>query len=56
MIDEKYDAEKEELQNMEQKLNELLTDECLIDNDDDEWEPLITELAEKITTFYNRKS
>jgi len=55
-IEEEYDAEAEELENMEQNLNELLTDEGFIDGDDEEWESLISETAKKFTAFYNRKS
>jgi hypothetical protein len=52
----KTEQELEELEGTKELLRDALFDNAYIDGDDDEWEPLITELAEKINAFYNRKS
>lgn len=47
--------EKEHLEQVEDLIRDLLVDECFIEGDDEDWEPLITKTAKSIVAFYDRE-
>ena len=49
------EQEKEELEGIEDGIRDFLIEECFIEGDDEDWEPVITQTAKKLIAFYNRE-